>query len=34
MCIFLLGLGVSLNFAHICEKLFKDKFQAIFLELC
>ena len=24
----------SLNFAHICEQLFKAKFQAIFLDRC
>lgn len=30
----LLDLRVSLNFAHICEQLFKAKFQAIFLDRC
>ena len=27
-----LRVHVSLNFAHICEQLFKTKFQAIFLD--
>ena len=27
-------LRVSLNFSHICEQLFKAKFQAIFLDRC
>ena len=30
MCFVPLDLRVSLNFAHICEQLFKTKFQAIF----
>ena len=27
-------LQFTLNFAHICEQLFKAKFQAIFLDRC
>ena len=34
MCFVPLDLRVSLNFAHICEQLFKAKFQAIFLDRC
>ena len=33
-CFVPLDLRVSLNFAHICEQLFKAKFQAIFLDRC
>ena len=31
ICFVPLDLRASLNFAHICEQLFKAKFQAIFL---
>ena len=34
MCFVPLDLRVSLNFPHICEQLFKAKFQAIFLDRC
>ena len=34
VCFVPLDLRVSLNFAHICEQLFKAKFQAIFLDRC
>ena len=34
MCFVPFDLGVSLNFAHICEQLFKAKYQAIFLDRC